>query len=172
MSLTDVTNAMLELVRQHANWAAFIVFALAFGESLAFVSLILPFWGLLIGVGAVIGAADLLIFWTIVVAATVGAALGDWLSYWLGCHYQEQIRTIWPLKDHPKLMERGHAFFERWGVWAIVLGRFSGRCGPACRSWPSWRKCPGSCFRSQTGARLFYGRSCCSHRVHGHEVVA
>jgi len=33
---------------------------------------------------------------------------------------------MWPLKNHPKLIENGRMFFKRWGVWAIVFGRFSG----------------------------------------------
>jgi membrane protein DedA with SNARE-associated domain len=33
---------------------------------------------------------------------------------------------MWPLARHPDLLPRGHAFFERYGAWAIVLGRFSG----------------------------------------------
>jgi membrane protein DedA with SNARE-associated domain len=126
MPFAEYTNAVLDFVRQHPNWAAFIVFGLAFGESLAFVSLILPFWAMLVGIGTIIGAADSLNFWTIVGAAAAGAALGDWLSYWLGYHYHAQIEGMWPLKNHKKVVERGKAFFRRWGAWAIVLGRFSG----------------------------------------------
>jgi membrane protein DedA with SNARE-associated domain len=58
--------------------------------------------------------------------AAVGAALGDWLSYWLGQHYHEEIAGMWPLRNYPDLIPKGHAFFEKWGAWAIVLGRFSG----------------------------------------------
>lgn len=126
MGLAEITNTVLEFVRAHPNWASAIVFILAFGGSLAFVSLVLPFWAMLVGIGAIIGAANPLIFWSIVAAAATGAALGDWLSYWLGYHYHEQIQKMWPLKNHPKLIENGRAFFKRWGVWAIVLGRFSG----------------------------------------------
>lgn len=126
MTFADVTSAVLEFVRHNHNWAALIVFVLAFGESLAFVSLILPFWAMLVGIGTIIGAADPLIFWTIVIAAGTGAALGDWVSYWLGYHYHAQIQSMWPLKSHPGLIENGHKFFAKWGVWAIVLGRFSG----------------------------------------------
>ena len=39
MGFADITNAVLEFVRQHPNWAAFVVFALSFGESLPFISL-------------------------------------------------------------------------------------------------------------------------------------
>jgi len=126
MGLADFTNLVLEFVRAHPNWASAIVFVLAFGESLAFVSLVLPFWAMLVGIGAIIAAANPLIFWSIVASAATGAALGDWLSYWLGYHYHEQIQQMWPLKNHPKLIENGRSFFKRWGVWAIVFGRFSG----------------------------------------------
>src|SRR6476620_4659484 len=48
MSFADISATVLEFVRQHPNWAAFIVFALSFGESLPFVSLILPIWAALL----------------------------------------------------------------------------------------------------------------------------
>jgi membrane protein YqaA with SNARE-associated domain len=67
-----------------------------------------------------------LIFWTIVAAAAIGAALGDWLSYWIGYHYHAQIQQMWPLKNHPKLLDKGRVFFRRWGGWGIVIARFSG----------------------------------------------
>jgi hypothetical protein len=59
----------LEFVRQHPNWSAFIVFGLSLGESLPLVSLVLPFWAMLVGIGTIIALADPLIFWTIVAAA-------------------------------------------------------------------------------------------------------
>lgn len=107
-------------------WAPPIVMLLAFGESMAFVSLVLPFWGILVSIGAVLGATGSFDFWVVLAAAAVGAALGDWFSYWLGFHYHEQIARMWPLKNYPDLLPKGHAFFEKWGAWAIVLGRFSG----------------------------------------------
>ena len=33
---------------------------------------------------------------------------------------------MWPLSRYPNLLPKGHEFFEKWGVWAIVIGRFSG----------------------------------------------
>ena len=119
-------KAIEAFVLANKAWAPPIVLLLAFGESMAFVSLILPFWGVLLSVGAVLGATGSIDFWLILTAAAVGAALGDWLSYWLGFHYHEQIARMWPLRNFPELLPKGHAFFERWGVWAIVLGRFSG----------------------------------------------
>lgn len=77
MGLADFTNAVLEFVRQHPNWAALVVFLLPFGESLPFASVFLPFSAMLVGIGTIIGAADPIVFWMIVVAAAIGAALGD-----------------------------------------------------------------------------------------------
>ena len=124
---SDFTSWILALVREYPNWTALIVLLLAFGESLAFVSLIFPFWGIMVfGIGPILGATDALNFWTVVAAAGVGAALGDWLSYWLGYNYHDQILKMWPLRNHPDLIERGRVFFKRWGAWAIVIGRFLG----------------------------------------------
>jgi len=124
---TDITAWVVDLARQYPNWMAVIVLLLAFGESLAFVSLIFPFWGIMVlGIGPLLGASNALNFWTVVAAAGVGAALGDWLSYWLGYHYHDQIQKMWPLKNHPDLIKRGRVFFKQWGAWAIVIGRFLG----------------------------------------------
>jgi membrane protein DedA with SNARE-associated domain len=126
MGLAYYTNLVRDFVALHPNWAAAVVFVLAFGESLAFVSLVLPFWAMLVGIGTLIGGPYTFNFWLIVSAAAAGAACGDWLSYWLGFHFHERIQTMWPLSKHPKLIENGKIFFKRWGVWAIVLARFSG----------------------------------------------
>ena len=134
---------MLDFVRLHPNWAALIVFVLAFGESLAFVSLVLPFWAMLVGIGTIIGAADPLIFWSIVSAAAIGAAFGDWLSYWLGYHYHEQIQAMWPLKDHPKLLENGPQVLQTMGrLGDRDRPLLRARCAPACRSSPASREMP------------------------------
>jgi membrane protein DedA with SNARE-associated domain len=116
---------LVEFVRQHEVWAAPLSFVLSFGESLAFVSLLFPAWAALIGIGALIGAEHLN-FWPIWIASSIGAALGDWLSYWLGAKIGPAIANIWPLSRRPKLLPRGHAFVQRWGMLAILIGRFFG----------------------------------------------
>jgi membrane protein DedA with SNARE-associated domain len=125
MTLQETTELVVTLVREHRAWAAPVVFVLAFGESFALVSLILPFWGMLVAIGAVMGLVghEFVLVW---LAASAGAALGDWVSYWLGYHFHDPIARMWPLSRHPDLLPRGHAFFEKYGAWAIVLGRFSG----------------------------------------------
>jgi membrane protein DedA with SNARE-associated domain len=126
LEFKEVGTAIVEFARAHQGWTPLIVGALAFGESLAFISLILPFFSILIALGTLIGATGSLNFWVILSAAAVGAALGDWLSYWLGWHYHKQIAAMWPLKNYPNLLPQGERFFHKWGAWAVVIGRFSG----------------------------------------------
>jgi membrane protein DedA with SNARE-associated domain len=116
---------IIEFVRVHEAWAAPIVFALAFGESLAFLSLLIPAWGALVGIGAVIGATgiDFIPIWA---AGSLGAALGDWLSYWFGVTFKGRVAHIWPLSRHPDLIPRGERFVKNWGMLAICIGRFFG----------------------------------------------
>ena len=76
-------DQVIAFARDNAAWAPPIVFALAFGESLAFISLLIPAWGALVALGALIGSSGIE-FWPVWVAASLGAALGDWLSYWIG----------------------------------------------------------------------------------------
>ena len=116
---------MLGLIRQHQAWAPAVVFVLAFGESLALVSLLLPATVVLLGVGGLIGMAEIP-FWPVWAAAVAGAVLGDTLSYGLAYHFQDAIGRVWPLSRHPDLLPRGHAFFRRWGVGSVFLGRFFG----------------------------------------------
>jgi membrane protein DedA with SNARE-associated domain len=116
---------MMRFVHANAAWAPTIVFVLAFGESLAFLSLFLPFWAMLVGIGALITASGL-DFWSIWIAASLGAALGDWVSYWIGKTYKREIAGWWPLSRYPAILPRGEAFFQEYGWAAIVIGRFWG----------------------------------------------
>lgn len=117
--------AILDFVREHQEFAAPFIFLLAFGESLALVSLLIPATILLMGIGALIGASGI-DFWPIYFGAVLGAGLGDWLSFWLGRHYHVQIARMWPLSKHPDLLPKGHAFFEKWGWPGVFIGRFFG----------------------------------------------
>jgi membrane protein DedA with SNARE-associated domain len=117
--------AFLDFIREHQEFAAPIVSLLAFGESLALVSLLIPATVMLIGIGALIGASGI-DFWPIYFGAVLGAGLGDWVSYWLGRHYHEQIARMWPLSKHPDMLPKGHAFFEKWGWPGVFIGRFFG----------------------------------------------
>src|ERR1700719_5068051 len=123
MSLDDYFQALVEFVRVHEAWAAPIVFALAFGESLAFISLLIPAWGALVAIGALIGVSGMS-FWPLWIAGGIGAALGDWVSYWFGFKYKKRVAQMWPLSRYPEILASGEAFVKKWGVPSIFIGRF------------------------------------------------
>ena len=125
MSMSAYGQQILEFVKEHQTWAPLIVGLLAFGESLAIVSLFVPATFALVGVGALIGATNIE-FWPVWVAAAIGASLGDWVSYWVGYKLENTAKRTWPLSYYPHLYDQGEIFFRRWGVWSIFLGRFFG----------------------------------------------
>jgi membrane protein DedA with SNARE-associated domain len=123
--MEEFTRALADFVRDHSAWAAPIVLLLAFGESLAFISLLIPAWGALVAIGALIGASGIS-FWPVWIAGGIGAALGDWVSYWFGFKYKEKVAQMWPLSRYPEILPRGEAFVKNWGVPSIFIGRFFG----------------------------------------------
>lgn len=125
MAFEEFSQQVIDFVRANEVWAPPIVGLLAFGESLAVISLLLPATIALIGIGALIGATHIS-FLPIFLAAAIGAALGDWLSYWVGVKFHTSIAHMWPLSQHPDLIPKGEAFVRRWGVAAVFIGRFFG----------------------------------------------
>jgi membrane protein DedA with SNARE-associated domain len=123
--MTELIHHLGVFAEAHERWAVVLVFALAFGESLAFLSLLLPAWGALVAIGAFIGSAGIA-FWPLWLAGSLGAALGDWLSYWIGVRYRHAVLRMWPISRHPNLVALGERFLARWGVAGILIARFSG----------------------------------------------
>jgi membrane protein DedA with SNARE-associated domain len=125
MDLEAYAQQIIEFVKTHQAWAAPVVFALCFAESLAFISLLIPAWAALVGIGTLIGASGLN-FWPIWLAGAAGAALGDWVSYWIGQLLGTRVYHMWPLSRHPDMIPKAERFVEKWGAIGIFVGRFSG----------------------------------------------
>jgi membrane protein DedA with SNARE-associated domain len=123
--MSDFGQATIAFVQSHSGSAAPLVLLLAFCESFAFVSLLVPATVILFGVGGLIGASGIE-FWPIWGAAVAGAVAGDWLAYTLAFRFKDDIAGVWPLSRDPKLLARGLAFFQRWGLLAVFVGRFFG----------------------------------------------
>jgi hypothetical protein len=162
MSLEEFGRHFVEFVRAHESWAVPNAFALAFAESLAFVSLILPSWAALVGIGALMKTGDLefVLVW---IAAAIGAALGDWLSYWIGTNLGTRSLERGHSRTNPACcfeakpsLRIGEAWQSSWGG---SLGVRACRCGylghallavPACKL--QFRLCVGS---GPSGARRY-----------------
>lgn len=118
-------SSIVEFVRVHQAWAAPIVFVLAFLESLAFLSLLVPATAILLAISALVGAAGVS-FWPMWVAGGIGGVLGYSISYQIGDHLGERAFNIWPFRNSPDLVARSQSFFQKWGVWAVFIGHFIG----------------------------------------------
>ncbi|MXS85547.1 phosphatase PAP2 family protein [Nitrosomonas sp. HPC101] len=69
-------------------------------------------------------------FWPTLLVAIAGAIIGDGVSYWLGHHYRERLRSVWPFRSHAQLLAQGESFFQRHGAMSVLLGRFIGPVRP------------------------------------------
>lgn len=123
--LRQYTASAGEFIQEAEGWLTTIAFALAFVKSLPFIPLLIPGTALLIGIGFSVGASgvDILPLW---IAISCGAALGDWVSYWLGGRFAHVVQDSRLAARYPDMLPRGEAFFQRWGALSIVLCRFFG----------------------------------------------
>ena len=127
-SMRTFIDPVIDFVKNNQEWALPIVFLLAFGESLAFISLILPATVILASIAGLLGGAQVdkvMAFW-VWFAAGLGGALGYAVSYWIGWWFRDDIEKVWPLRNHPDAVARTRAFFKKWGALAVFFGHFFG----------------------------------------------
>jgi membrane protein DedA with SNARE-associated domain len=123
--IAETAAWLLNYSRHHPEWAFAIALVSAFGESFVGISFLVPGTTILVGLGVVIQATGIHAA-PIWLAAAFGAIAGDWISYAIGHRYKEHALAIWPVSHYRAQMDKALAFFRRWGVWAIFIGRFMG----------------------------------------------
>lgn len=122
-------NALLVFITHHPGPAYGAIFLVSLSESLALVGLIVPGTVIMFGVGAIVATGSLGLKPVLLLAAA-GAVAGDGISYWVGHHYQEELRRIWPFSRYPGILKNGEAFFHRHGGKSVLFGRFIGPVRP------------------------------------------
>ncbi|CRK85503.1 Putative inner membrane protein YabI [Candidatus Providencia siddallii] len=125
MNFNKTAIFIFNFYREHEVLVLSIVFFIAFCESLAFLSLLIPATIILFGLGTIIGKTNIL-FWPFWLVTALGAFFGDWFSYWFGFYYKENIINIWPMIYFTKMINKGHKFFKHWGAYSVFFGRFLG----------------------------------------------
>jgi membrane protein DedA with SNARE-associated domain len=116
---------LLHLLAGHTGWTLAVVFLAAFLEAVAFIGTFVPGSTALFMAGALVGTGTLNLGWLLAIAV-VGAIAGDGASYWFGHRYRDKIAGVWPFRTHPRLLERGHQYFEKHGAKAVLFARFVG----------------------------------------------
>ena len=111
-------------------WSYFMLFALAAGESSAFLGLAVPGETFVLAAGA-LASRGLLQWPWLLIAVTAGAVLGDSIGYRLGkrfegCHDDGWQARLWSCRR----MEQARHALDRWGGPSILIGRFIGLLRP------------------------------------------
>jgi undecaprenyl-diphosphatase len=99
-------NLALAFITQHSGMAYGAIFLVSFSESLALVGLLMPGTMIMFGIGAVVATGSLGLA-PVLLLAMAGAVAGDGVSYWLGHHYRESLRSIWPFSRYPEILNKG-----------------------------------------------------------------
>ena len=124
-----VDRYLLELVGTYGAWIYAILFVIVFAETGLVVTPFLPGDSLLFATGA-LAASGALDVWTAAALITIAAIAGDAANYTIGRFAGLRIIQLsqsdprWGRWVDPDYIARAHAFFERHGGKAIVLGRF------------------------------------------------
>lgn len=124
-----LTGNLLEWLGGHQRWLGLAILLIALLESLAIAGLIVPGVVLLLAVTAMAGGGGMSLGAALAWAFT-GAVIGDMLSFALGRVFHQDIRRIGLFRRHPQWITRTEAFFERYGLLSIFLGRFVGPIRP------------------------------------------
>ncbi|TYC64497.1 phosphatase PAP2 family protein [Rhodobacterales bacterium] len=93
------------------------------GEALFLIGLFVPSTVVLVGAGTLVGLGKLdalsIFIWT-----SLGATVGDAISYWVGYTFKDKLKTMWPLNRYASMVASGEKFFEHHGGKSIFIGRF------------------------------------------------
>jgi membrane protein DedA with SNARE-associated domain len=105
-------------------WLAYLtLFLAALLEAVPVVGSVIPGSTIILALSALVPGGELKLQW-VLLAATLGALIGDGSAFWAGHRSQREILSAWPLTNYPRVVAQSEAFFTRWGAWAVFFARF------------------------------------------------
>jgi len=122
--MTSYFTALVDFVSAHSHYAHIAIFLLALSEAIPVFGTVVPGSTLIIGISALATDANANP-WILLIAATVGAIVGDGLSFWLGQHYRQKILRSWPLTQYPQFIARSESLIAKYGAASVFLARFT-----------------------------------------------
>jgi len=125
----NLTTGLMAWLGDHSQWLGPAIFLIALIESLAVAGLLVPGVVLLVAVTAMAGSGNLDIF-AALTWAFAGAVCGDLLSFALGRVFHQDIKRLAMFRRNPQWIEGGEAFFRRYGILSVIIGRFVGPVRP------------------------------------------
>jgi membrane-associated protein len=120
---------LAEFVQTYGVWVYALLFVVVFAETGLVVTPFLPGDSLLFAAGA-LAASGMLNIWLLIALLVTAAVLGDAVNYAAGNAVGPRVFTaidrtsVWHRLLNREHLDRAHAFFEKYGGKAVVLGRF------------------------------------------------
>ena len=121
--MTSFIDPLIAFVSAHAWLAYLTLFLAALLEAVPVVGSVVPGSTVILALSALVPGGELELQW-VLLAAVVGALLGDGSAFWIGHRTQRKILASWPLSSYPRLIAQSETFFRRWGTWAVFFARF------------------------------------------------
>ncbi len=121
--LVAFKNEIFDLVRLNVWFAALLLFALAFLNSVPARLYAVPTLIVFVGFGAfylyVDGSLPLALL-----AGAAGAWAGDLAGYRHGVRHTHDFHSVWPNSWSPAAAAKAQTFVKRWDVWSLPLSKF------------------------------------------------
>lgn len=122
-------DTLTQWLGANPEWLGLAIFLIACVECLAIAGIIVPGTILMFAV-AVLAGNGALGLWETLLLAYLGGLLGDALSYAIGHYFHQDIRRLPILRDHPQWLTSAEAYFNRYGVPSLLVGRYIGPLRP------------------------------------------
>ncbi|QXH47526.1 bifunctional DedA family/phosphatase PAP2 family protein [Pseudomonas xanthosomatis] len=111
------------------QWLGLAIFLVACVECLAIAGIIVPGTVLLFAVAVLAGSGAFSLGETLLLGF-LGGLLGDAISYTIGKYFHQNIRRLPLLRSHPEWIGSAEAYFQRYGIASLLVGRFIGPLRP------------------------------------------
>lgn len=125
-SWLDSITAWLTL---NPSWLGAAIFLVSCLECLAIAGIIVPGTVALFAIAALAGSGILPLSEALLLGF-LGGLLGDFVSYFLGRRFHQNIRRLPGLRHHPEWMTGAETYFQRYGIASLLVGRFIGPLRP------------------------------------------
>lgn len=122
--MTHLLDQLVALVAGHGALVYGLIFLVTALEAAPVVGAFLPGAAALVGLSALIPTGAIAL-WPTLIAATLGAIVGDGWPFWLGHRYRERILQVWPLSRSPQLVSGSAALLRAHPIKSIVVARFT-----------------------------------------------
>ncbi|NBA97490.1 bifunctional DedA family/phosphatase PAP2 family protein [Pseudomonas sp. R5(2019)] len=122
-------DSMTGWLTVNPQWLGVAIFVVACIECLAIAGIVVPGTVLLFAVAVLAGSGALSLGETLLLGY-LGGMLGDAVSYFLGRRFHQNIRRLPLLRHHPEWIGSAEAYFQRYGIASLLVGRFIGPLRP------------------------------------------